>query len=217
MLDWVPMPTFTFIDRVIDQLDQTLRTFAGPASGAPYPDSVPKTAETLSDADRQKVARLMRVNHAGEVAAQALYHGHALCATSTAVHKSLRAAARDELAHLGWTAGRVHELGGHRSYLTPFWYMGSWAIGVGTSLMGDRVSLGFVAETERQVVAHLQGHLQRLPSGDHKSRAILEQMIVDEGRHATQAVEAGGSRLGWLARSAMLAAARVMTTTAYWL
>ncbi|MDA8362110.1 MAG: 2-polyprenyl-3-methyl-6-methoxy-1,4-benzoquinone monooxygenase [Gammaproteobacteria bacterium] len=211
------MKTLTFIDRVIDQLDQTLRTFAQPASDAAYPDSVPKSTEPLKDTDRREVARLMRVNHAGEMAAQALYHGHALCAASTAVHENMRSAARDELAHLRWTGARVRELGSHRSYLTPFWYLGSWMIGAGTGLMGDRWSLGFVAETERQVVAHLLTHLQRLPSGDHRSRAILEQMIIDEGRHATQAVEAGGARLGWLARSAMRAAAKVMTTTAYWL
>ncbi len=211
------MKAFSFTDRIIDQLDQMLRTFTQPITGDPYPGSVPKTTDTLDDPDRREVARLMRVNHAGEMAAQALYHGHALCASGTTVHESMRAAARDELAHLHWTTARLRELKGHRSYLTPVWYLGSFVIGTGTALMGDSLSLGFVAETERQVVAHLQGHLQRLPARDHKSRAILEQMIDDEGRHATQAVEAGGVRPNWLSRTAMRFAARVMTTTAYWL
>ncbi|MHB1565634.1 MAG: 2-polyprenyl-3-methyl-6-methoxy-1,4-benzoquinone monooxygenase [Acidiferrobacter sp.] len=211
------MITLSRRDRLIDQADQMLKTFVVPTPTDPYPQTVPRHEPALTPADQARAARLMRVNHAGEIAAQALYHGHALGARHSAVYNAMRGAARDELQHLRWTSARLRELKSHRSYLTPLWYAGSLAMGAATALLGDTVSLGFVAETERQVVVHLHSHIARLPKADQKSRSILEHMVADEGRHATQAVEAGGRPLRWPARLAMRLAARVMTGTAYWL
>ncbi len=211
------MRIFSRSDRIIDLLDQGLKALFVPASANPYPETVPQDNPDLAPAERALGGRLMRVNHAGEVAAQALYQGHALCARDDAIHETLRAAGRDELRHLHWTAARIRELKTHRSYLTPVWYLGSFAIGAATALMGDRISLGFVAETERQVVAHLQGHLDRLPTADQKTRIIIEHMAADEARHAVRATEAGGRPLPAPARLAMRLAARVMTHTAFWI
>lgn len=211
------MITLSLRDRLIDQADQMLKTLATTVPADPYPQTVPRQESALTPVDAARSARLMRVNHAGEIAAQALYQGHALCARNASVHRAMRSAGRDELSHLQWTSTRLRELHSHRSYLTPLWYIGSLTIGVATALLGDAVSLGFVAETERQVVAHLRGHIERLPATDQKSRAILEHMITDEARHATQAIEAGGQPLRWPAQLAMRLAARVMTRTAYWI
>ncbi len=210
------MRTFSAIDRIIDQIDQTLKAVFVPPPLDPFPGTIPHDDGELSPADRDLGARLMRVNHAGEVAAQALYQGHALCATDSRVHATMRRAGQDELSHLHWTAARLKELNGHRSYLTPLWYLGSFAIGASTALLGDAMSLGFVAETERQVVAHLQGHLARLPKADQKTRCILEHMVADEARHATQAIEAGGRSLPLPMRWGMRMASQVMTRTAFW-
>ena len=205
------------MDRLIDQADQTLKAVFVRTPSEPYPQTIPCTEGELTPAERTLEARLMRVNHAGEVAAQALYQGHALCATHAHVHEAMRAAGRDELSHLHWTSARIKELKSHRSYLTPVWYMGAFAIGATTALLGDKISLGFVAETERQVVSHLQGHLARLPITDQKTRAILEHMVADETRHATQAMAAGGVPLPLAVRLAMRLAAKVMTQTAFWI
>jgi ubiquinone biosynthesis monooxygenase Coq7 len=177
--------------------------------------------ETLSEAPldergRALVAALMRVNHTGEICAQALYEGQALTARDTTAKGALEQAAREETEHLAWTERRIEELGGRKSLLNPLFYTTSFAIGVATGLLGDRWNLGFLAETERQVVEHLSGHLERLPAEDGKSRAILEQMREDEGRHATSALEHGAAELPAPARRAMRFASSVMTGTAFW-
>ncbi len=210
------MRVLSRIDRLIDHTDQSLKALFTHAPADPYPETVPRAQDTLSDRDRTLAARLMRVNHAGEIAAQALYQGHALCAAQPEVHEVMRTAGREELTHLQWMAARLRELKSRPSYLTPVWYAGSFAIGAATALLGDAVSLGFVAETERQVVAHLEGHLQRLPEADRKSRVILEHMVQDEARHATRAMEKGGVHLPLPVRLGMRLAARVMTRTAFW-
>ncbi len=206
------------LDQLVVTLDQALHTLAGPYSttGRPNPaDTWPEAA--LSPAERRHAAGLMRVDHAGEVCAQALYQGQALTARLDEVRGRMEQAAAEENDHLAWCAERLEELGSRTSLLNPFWYAVSFVIGAAAGLAGDRWSLGFVAETERQVVAHLEGHLRRLPSQDRRSRAILEQMKVDEGRHATGALEAGGAELPRPVRLLMRLASRVMTTTAYYL
>ena len=144
---------------------------------------------------RDHAAALMRVNHTGEVCAQALYQGQALTARSSVAQAALEHAAREETEHLAWTGQRIEELGGRRSALNPLWYAGSFAIGAAAGLLGDRWNLGFLAETERQVVEHLDGHLHKLPSEDQKSRAIVAEMRMDEARHATTALEHGAADL----------------------
>ena len=180
-----------------------------PAAG--LPDGV------LGERERRRSARLMRVNHAGEVAAQALYRGQALSARDAGVRAAMDRAAREESDHLAWCRARLEELGSVPSRLDPLWYAGSLAIGAAAGLAGDRWSLGFVAETERQVVEHLGDHLARLPAEDGRSRALLERMRADEQRHATRAQAAGGAPLPPIVRYAMRAASKVMTRSAYWI
>lgn len=156
----------------------------------------------------------MRVNHAGEMAAQGLYHGQALFTRDARVRAQLENAGREETDHLAWCETRLHELADRPSLLSPFWYLGSFAIGAAAGLAGGRIGLGFVSETERQVEAHLDSHLTRLPDGDARSRAILEQMRDDEIRHGAQARAAGGIELPAPVRSLMRATARIMTGTA---
>lgn len=174
-------------------------------------------ADPLPEADRRLAAGLMRVNHAGEVAAQGLYHGQALVARDPSVRALLEQAAREETDHLAWCEERLRELHDRRSLLHPFWYAGSFAIGVAAGLASDRVSLGFVAETEKQVEQHLDKHLQRLPTADARGRAILERMRADEQAHGQLARGAGGIKLPFPVRAAMQMASRVMTGTARWL
>ena len=169
----------------------------------------------LDDRARRLSARLMRVNHAGEVAAQALYLGQGMLARSPEVRRALDSAAGEERAHLDWCRRRLSELSAEPSRLDPFWWAGSFAIGAAAGVAGDAPSLGFVAETERQVVDHLARHLRRLPRDDYRSRAICRRMLDDERRHGTRAVEAGGRPLPAPVRIAMRVAAGVMTTTAY--
>jgi len=171
----------------------------------------------MSDADRRESAALMRVNHSGEVAAQALYHGQALISNSSATRDLLFKAAREETDHLAWCETRLKELGSRPSLLNPLWYCGSFVIGALAAATGDRTSLGFVVETERQVEGHLDEHLARLPSGDTRSRAILNVMRTDEIGHGAAARTAGASELPAPIRVLMRHAARVMTTTAYWI
>ena len=171
--------------------------------------------EVLDDRERRHSAGLMRVNHAGEVAAQALYRGQALAARDAAVRAAMEQAAREESDHLAWCRERLDELGSAPSRLDPLWYAGSLAIGAVAGLAGDRWSLGFVVETERQVVEHLGDHLARLPAGDRRSRALLERMRADEQRHATRAHAAGAAALPPIVRRAMRAASKVMTRSAY--
>jgi ubiquinone biosynthesis monooxygenase Coq7 len=169
----------------------------------------------LTATGKARSLNLMRVNHAGEVCAQALYQGQALTARREETRKQMEQAAKEENDHLTWCRHRIHELGGHTSLLNPVWYTGSLAIGAATGLLGDKWSLGFLAETEKQVVKHLDGHLQRIPEGDTRSRAILEQMKVDEAQHRTTALNSGGSELPDTVKKLMTLASRVMTTTAY--
>jgi 3-demethoxyubiquinol 3-hydroxylase len=207
---------FDPIDRLIVPLDRALRTLGGV-----YDSSRPSPAQDVTDSlpteHQTEVAALMRVNHSGEIAAQALYQGQAFVAKSDATRESLMEAGREESDHLAWCAARIHELGGRRSLLDPLWYAGSFAIGALAGLSGDRTSLGFVAETERQVVQHLQSHLQRLPAQDVRTRAILEQMSADEERHGSAAKNAGGIELPAPARALMRLIGRIMTRTAFWL
>lgn len=208
--------TYTPFDQLLGGLDQALRTVFGPPPEAQRPSPAAALPEAdLDAAQRELAARLMRINHAGEICAQALYQGQALTAQLPNVRDKMEQAAAEENDHLAWTAGRLRELGSHTSYLNPLWYAGSFAIGATAGLAGDKWSLGFVAETERQVVKHLDGHLERLASSDKKSRAILEQMRDDEGRHATVAIEAGAAALSEPVRQTMRLMSKVMTKTAY--
>ena len=207
--------TPTFMDRLIGELDAALRTVAAPAQASRANPGAAAAESDLAPADRDRAGRLMRVNHAGEIAAQALYRGQALMAREPALREALLAAARDEHDHLVWCEERVGELGRRVSVLAPVWYLGSLAIGAVAALAGDRASLGFLAETERQVTAHLDGHLARLPPHDERSRRIVEQMRVDEAQHHHRAIEGGGVRLPAPVRLGMRLAARVMTAVAY--
>ena len=205
------------IERLIVGFDRGLRTlFARPIStratpGEDFPDA------PMDAAQRQHAAALMRVNHTGEVCAQALYQGQALTARNPQSQAALERAAEEETEHLAWTAQRIEELGGRSSALNPVFYAGSFAIGAAAGLLGDRWNLGFLAETERQVVEHLDGHLNALPPEDRKSLAIVSEMRHDEARHATTALEHGGAALPAPARALMRLASRVMTRTTYWL
>ncbi|MBL8380529.1 MAG: 2-polyprenyl-3-methyl-6-methoxy-1,4-benzoquinone monooxygenase [Burkholderiales bacterium] len=204
------------MDALITAFDRALRAMTSVAPAAPLPDSATAAAPAnLPEEARREAAALMRVNHVGEVCAQALYHGQAATARSAAVRAQLERAAAEEGAHLAWTAQRIAELGGRQSVLNPLWYAGSFALGALAGRLGDRTSLGFVAETERQVEQHLAGHLERLPREDRRSRAILQAMQADEVRHGREAMAAGGAELPLPARLAMKVLGRVMTTTAY--
>ena len=171
----------------------------------------------LNDSDRRHIAGLMRVNHSGEVSAQALYQGQSITARNEEVRSKLEQAALEENDHLAWTENRLHELGDRTSHLNPLWYVGSFAIGALAGLTGDKWSLGFLAETEHQVVKHLDRHLEKLPDKDSRSRAILEQMKTDEARHATTALDHGGEELPVPVKKLMQAMSKVMTRSAYWI
>jgi len=203
------------LDALITGFDRALRTFANVATSArPLPgDTLPDPS--LTQAERRHAAGLMRVNHTGEVCAQALYAAQALVARDPAVRAQFAQAAREEEEHLAWTASRLAELSDRPSLLNPLWFAGSFAIGLAAGVAGDRTNLSFVVETERQVEEHLTGHVDRLPAGDTKSRAIVEQMRDDEARHGSIAEAAGGERLPYPARVAMRAAADVMRAVAY--
>jgi 3-demethoxyubiquinol 3-hydroxylase len=204
----------TALDAAISHFDSALRTLFG--SGSAYRSNPAKDiVETVTPKEKRHVAGLMRVNHSGEVAAQALYSGQAATAASTSTRESMIAAAHDETDHLAWCAERIHELGSHRSVLNPIWYGGSFAIGAISGFFGDRVSLGFVAETEKQVVQHLESQLQKLPHEDARTRAIIEKMREDEARHGNDAANAGGIALPTPIRSLMSLTSKIMTTTAY--
>ncbi|MHB8936722.1 MAG: 2-polyprenyl-3-methyl-6-methoxy-1,4-benzoquinone monooxygenase [Thiobacillus sp.] len=201
------------LDQLIITFDLGLRTvFATPHAGRPYPGTGPESE--LSDAERAQAAALMRVNHVGEVCAQALYAGQALTAKNGIVRAELELAAREETDHLAWCEQRIVELGGRKSLLNPLWFGGAFGMGVVAGMLGDKWNLGFLAETERQVEAHLDGHLQQLPQADAKSRAVVEQMKTDEARHAQTAVEHGGAALPQPVKRAMQLAANVMRQTA---
>lgn len=204
------------IDRLIIEFDKALRTLGAAAvSTRPAPGSALPEAE-LSDAEKRHAASLMRVNHCGEVCAQALYQGQALSCDEPAVTRALAQAAREETEHLAWTQHRVAELGGRLSLLNPVWYAGSLALGYAAGKFGTRWNLGFLAETERQVEAHLEGHLERLAPQDAKTRAIVVQMKQDESAHARTAYGLGAAELPEPVKRAMRLSARVMTQVSYW-
>ena len=207
----------TPIDRFLTTADGALRALSG-ADHAARPIPQPSVAAApLDPAQKRLSGALMRVNHVGEVCAQALYSAQALATRSDALRRQFEQAAREETDHLAWTQQRLRELGARPSLLNPLWYAGAFGFGLLAGRAGDAVSLGFVVETERQVEQHLESHLDRLPSQDTASRAVVEQMKADEARHAANAEDAGGTPLPAPVRWAMRAAARVMTTTAHYI
>jgi ubiquinone biosynthesis monooxygenase Coq7 len=214
------METEHSLDAWIGAADRALRALLAPAHASrPIPRpaaSAAGDAAELSPDERRRAAALMRVNHAGEIAAQALYHGQAIAARSESTRKLLLDAAREETDHLAWCETRLRELQSRPSLLNPLWYAGSFFIGALAALAGDRPSLGFVVETERQVEGHLDAHLGRLPAADLRSRAIVQQMRTDEAAHGANAKAAGGMELPGPVRALMRRTARIMTGTAYW-
>lgn len=204
------------LDPLLITLDNALRTLFAPAHSAREIPGTHFPEAPLSEDERRQVVGLLRVDHAGEICAQALYQGQALTARNPQVQAELRKAAQEETEHLAWTEARLAELGGRTSLLNPAWYAGSFAIGALAGLLGDRWNLGFLAETERQVEGHLDKHLDRLPKQDKKSQAILLQMKIDEVRHAATALHHGGAELPLPVRLAMRLTSKVMTSTAYW-
>ena len=214
-----PIRRYRVLDRGLIHLDRALgaigtrpRQLARPSPASAVPEPRPR----LDDAERRRAAALMRVNHAGEVAAQALYHGQSLAVRRAGLRQTLERAAAEENDHLDWCRERVKELGSRTSRLGALWYLGSFLIGAAAGAAGDRASLGFLAETERQVVRHLDDHLARLPERDAKSRAILAAMRRDEAAHAGAAMAGGALPLPKPARRVMRALSRIMTTTAWW-
>lgn len=204
------------IDQLIIGFDKALRTvFAQAQTVRPTPgDGLPEVE--MTDEERRHAASLMRVNHCGEICAQALYQGQALMSRDEGIKRALESAAREETEHLAWTERRIAELGGRKSLLNPLWYGGSLAIGMLAARFGDGINLGFLAETERQVEAHLKSHLDRLPVQDEKSRQIVEQMKTDEVAHAELAMRLGAQELPAPVKAAMKASSRLMTGLVYW-
>ncbi|MEE9451646.1 MAG: 2-polyprenyl-3-methyl-6-methoxy-1,4-benzoquinone monooxygenase [Gammaproteobacteria bacterium] len=211
------MRNYSLLDQVLINVDEGMRSlFAAPmASDRDYPAEKQQEA-AMSQSERRHAASLMRVNHSGEISAQALYQGQAATAQLKDVRDKMNQAALEEKDHLAWCAQRLEELESQPSSLNFVWYLGSFMIGALAGAVGDRWSLGFVVETERQVVEHLTEHLQRLPQQDEKSRAIVMQMRDDEDHHATIALQAGGAKLPWLVQTLMRANAKVMTSTTYY-
>lgn len=207
----------SLLDNLIIEFDKGLRTVLAEAQSVrPHPDrDLPENA--LGDEDKRRAAALMRINHSGEVCAQALYNGQALTARNPATEAALREASQEETEHLAWCEKRIHELGSHKSLLNPVWYAGSFALGALAGALGDKWNLGFLAETENQVGQHIESHLQQLPAQDGKSRAVLEQMKIDEAKHATTAMTHGGAELPLPVKLAMKLSSKVMTKTTYWI
>ena len=210
-----PARIFSRADAWISTLDHSLKTLAGVAPMARRAPEAESPDEPLDEPQRKLAASLMRVNHVGEVCAQALYRAQALTTGDSALRQHLEHAAQEEIDHLAWCAGRLQALNDRPSLLNPLWYGGAFAIGAVAGLIGDKVSLGFVIETERQVEAHLASHLERLPDGDHSSRAVVAQMKEEEARHAEEARDLGGVDLPAPVRGLMRLAASVMTRTAH--
>ena len=210
--------THSTLDRLVGQLDQALHTVFGPAPPPGRPNPAQRNTEVeLNEAERELAGRLMRINHVGEICAQALYQGQAMTARLPEVREKMEQASREENDHLAWTEERLRELGTHASYLNPLWYSGSYALGALAGIIGDKWSLGFIAETEKQVVEHLTDHLQRIPTADVKCRAILEQMRSDESQHATVAIESGAAGMPDPVKQLMRGASKIMTCTACWI
>ena len=212
------MRNYTPFDQLILNADTALRTLFGEpvVTQHPYPAADVSESE-FSDQDKKNIASLMRINHSGEVSAQALYQGQALTSKNQEVKEKLQQAALEENDHLDWTKKRINELGSHTSLLNPLLYGGSFALGAFAGAIGDKWNLGFLAETEHQVVEHLESHLNKLPGGDLRSRAILEQMKTDEAKHATTAIENGAAELPPPVKKLMAAMSKVMTRTTYYM
>ena len=202
-------------DAFLTTADTALRTLFAVSHASRACPTLPGQSTDLNAAEKAHAGALMRVNHVGEVCAQALYSAQALGTKNPVLQASFEAASAEEADHLAWTRQRLDELGARPSLLNPLWYAGAFGLGVLAARLGDRVSLGFVVETERQVEAHLQGHMEQLPVSDHASRAIVAQMKDDEARHAQEAQHAGAIELPMPVKGLMQAAARVMTTLAY--
>jgi ubiquinone biosynthesis monooxygenase Coq7 len=206
----------TPVDRLIIEFDTALRSVVGGANAQrPTPGSESGANLALDSEQRKHAAGLMRINHVGEVCAQALYQSQKLVARNSEIKEMLDHSAQEELDHLAWCETRLKELGSHTSYLNLFWYAGSFAIGLAAGLAGDKWSLGFVVETEKQVENHLESHLKKLPEEDHRSRAIVDQMRIDEIEHGQAALHAGGVTLPEPIQKIMQAMSKVMTSTAY--
>ena len=206
----------TPIDRFIVEFDTALRSVVGGANAQrPTPGTESGANSALDSEQRKHAAGLMRINHVGEVCAQALYQSQKLVARNSEIKEMLDHSGQEEVDHLAWCETRLKELGSHTSYLNPFWYAGSFAIGLAAGLAGDKWSLGFVAETEKQVESHLESHLKKLPEEDHRSRAIVDQMRMDEIEHGQAALHAGGVTLPVPIQKMMQAMSKVMTSTAY--
>jgi ubiquinone biosynthesis monooxygenase Coq7 len=203
------------VDSLIREFDRALRTVAGMAHGARHSPAEAVFEAPLDASEREHAAALMRVNHVGEVCAQALYQGQSLTARDPEARTTLERAAHEEEDHLAWSAERIRELGGRPSLLNPLWYGGSLALGLGAGLLGDRWNLAFLAETERQVEEHLSGHLAKLPAADRRTRAVVEAMRSDEAKHRDTAIALGAAELPAPAKAAMRFAAKIMTTVAY--
>ena len=209
-------PQYRGLDRLITEFDRLLQTVAGVTRGSRRPCPSAAIAEAdLSSAERAHAAALMRVNHVGEVCAQALYQGQAFTARDPVTREALKQAAGEEEDHLAWCAGRIEELGGRPSVLNQLWYGGALAMGLAAGAMGDRWNLAFLAETERQVEEHLAGHLRQLSPADARTRAVVEQMRVEEGDHRSTAAALGAAEMPGPLKSVMRLAAKVMTTVAY--
>jgi ubiquinone biosynthesis monooxygenase Coq7 len=211
-----PKRNYTLVDQWLMHTDTALRTVMGKpvVTQRGYPAENIEDCE-LSDSDRRHIAGLMRVNHSGEVSAQALYQGQSITARNEEVRSKLEQAALEENDHLVWTENRLRELNDRTSYLNPVWYAGSFAIGAIAGMIGDKWNLGFLAETEHQVVKHLDSHLEKIPDKDSRSRAILEQMKTDEARHATTALDHGGVKLPTPVKKLMQTMSKIMTRSAY--
>ncbi|MCF8003411.1 MAG: 2-polyprenyl-3-methyl-6-methoxy-1,4-benzoquinone monooxygenase [Chromatiaceae bacterium] len=206
------------IDRALIGMDQTLRTLFGRPAVTERVNPAKKLPEVeLTEEERLHIGRLMRVNHTGEVCAQALYQGQALTARDHSVRERLERSAQEENDHLAWCEERMQELGARKSLFNPLWYAGSFAMGTAAGIAGDKWSLGFVVETERQVEDHLDEHIAQVPADDHRTRAVLDQMKLDEAHHAQVAKGAGGAELPEPVKLAMRAISKVMTRGAYWI
>jgi ubiquinone biosynthesis monooxygenase Coq7 len=204
------------MDHLINTFDTALRTvFAEAKAGRSHPDAAIDD-DDINEQQKQHVVSLMRINHVGEVCAQALYSGQAFTSRNPQVVEALKHAAAEETDHLAWCESRIHELGGRKSLLNPLWYAGSFTIGAVAGAIGDQWNLGFLAETEQQVSAHLSSHLDKLPSEDKKTRAIIEQMHIDEMSHAQEAMDLGAAELPAPIKAAMKVSSKIMTTTAYY-
>ena len=207
---------FDQLDRLIGEIDKIIKTLSVPPRASRDIPQAPASGQ-LEEAERLESARLMRVNHSGEVAAQALYQGQALTARDPQVRSAMHQAAAEEIDHLAWCEQRLKELKGRTSLLNPLWYFGSLSIGAIAGALGDRASLGFIAETEKQVESHLRDHLGRLSAKDLRSRAILEQMTHDEVQHGAKAASMGGKALPFPITWAMRATSKLMTRGSYWI